>query len=90
MMEIFSANNLKSHWTLIKFFKVGLAVMVLFQAWESQQAFLAIFATLFLGQTLLNIGCGSAAACAAPLANKLDKNPEDITFTEVKSIKSDK
>ncbi|MFY8189457.1 MAG: hypothetical protein ACOVK9_00715 [Bacteroidia bacterium] len=89
-MEVFSAANLKSNWTIIKFFKVGLAALVLFQAWESQQAFLGVFAGFFLVQTVLNIGCGSAAGCAAPLANKLDKNIEDITFTEVKPTNKEK
>lgn len=89
-MNIFSIENLKSYWTIIKVFKVALALMVLVQAYMANELFLGIFALFFLGQTLLNVGCGSPAGCGVPSTNKIEKSTEDITFTEVIPTKNEK
>jgi|694.fasta_scaffold73606_5 hypothetical protein len=89
-MNIFSIENLKSHWSFIKIFKVALALMVLVQAYMANEPFLAIFALFFMGQTILNVGCGSPAGCGVPGTNKIEKSTEDITFTEVIPNKNEK
>jgi hypothetical protein len=89
-MKIFSIENLKSHWSLIKIFKVALALMVLVQAYMASELFLGIFAVFFMGQALLNVGCGSPAGCGVPSTNKMEKSIEDITFTEVIPTKNEK
>jgi hypothetical protein len=56
----------------------------------ANEPFLAIFALFFMGQTILNVGCGSPAGCGVPSTNKIEKSTEDITFTEVISNKNEK
>ncbi|MCG9880630.1 MAG: hypothetical protein MH472_08525 [Bacteroidia bacterium] len=89
-MNVFSIENLKSHWGFIKVFKVALALMVLVQAYIASELFLAIFALFFMGQALLNVGCGSPAGCGVPVNKSLQNTENDITFTEVNPLKNEK
>ena len=89
-MNVFSIENLKSHWTIIKVVKLALALTVLVQAYLAHELMLGIFGVFFLGQTVLNVGCGSSAGCGVPVSNNVEKSIEDITFTEVIPNKNEK
>ncbi|MGZ3898876.1 MAG: hypothetical protein ACXVNM_12350 [Bacteroidia bacterium] len=60
-------NNLKyrilTGWNIIRFLRLGLAIVVLSEAWKNEDILFGIIGVVLLTQALLQVGCCSAAGC---------------------------
>ncbi|MEK8181028.1 hypothetical protein WMW71_11820 [Flavobacterium buctense] len=49
-----------SNWHLMRFFRLGFALFLFYQAYETHHWFFVAFGVFFLFQALFNLGCGSS------------------------------
>lgn len=57
--------NIFKNWNLLRFFRLAMALFLLFNAFETRQWWFAIFGVFFLVQALFNFGCTSGT-CSVP------------------------
>lgn len=51
--------NIFKNWNLLRYFRLAMAIFLLFNAFETRQWWFAIFGLFFLVQALFNFGCAS-------------------------------
>lgn len=75
-------------WTLVRFIRLGLALIVSYEAFKNYDWMLAVLGALLLIQSLLNVGCCGVSGCDVnQMGNKFasaEKAAEEITFEEIK------
>ncbi|AEV34381.1 hypothetical protein Oweho_3432 [Owenweeksia hongkongensis DSM 17368] len=74
--------KIKQPWGLMRLLRLGLAIIIIMEAWHSQTWWLIIPAMYFAYQSLANAGCST---CPTPPAqvNK-ESSIQDIEYEEVK------
>lgn len=85
-LQIIIFNNWKdrvlSGWNLIRFIRLGLAAMVLYESVKNSDLLFAVLGVIILLQAVLNVGCCGVGGCeVSPKTNNANEN---ISFTEVK------
>lgn len=71
----------------MRLIRLVLAVIVLAEAWRSNEMILVLFGSILLTQSLFNMGCCGSLGCDIdhtinkPRSSK--KSLEEVTFTEV-------
>jgi hypothetical protein len=73
-------------WNLVRWLRLSLGAMVIFQAVKSGDSFLTILGAAFTMQSVFNVGCCGTSSCApSPFtkSKKIETNDE-VTYTEVK------
>ena len=74
-----------SGWGFIRLVRLGIAISILNEAWESSSVFFALFGIVFLFQALLNVGCCGYNGCEVEQVSKSTTTDiEDISFKEIK------
>jgi hypothetical protein len=78
--------RLTTGWSLIRLVRLGLAFMVLAEAWKNSELLFALLGTVLLFQSVLNVGCCGSGACDIdPETGKTESAaPKEIHFTEIK------
>lgn len=80
--------NLLHGWHFMRLFRLGLAIMVLFEAWKSSELLYALLGLVLLAQALLNVGCCGTAGCGVWGSEKLSGENADamnkVNFEEIK------
>lgn len=62
-----------TNWNLMRSFRLGFAVFLFYNAYETQQWFFVVFGLFFLFQALFNLGCG-ANGCSVTYKTKNDEH----------------
>lgn len=77
-----------SGWGFIRLVRLGIAISILNEAWQSSSVFFALFGIVFLFQALLNVGCCGSNGCdldEIPVDKKsTNTNMDDVAFEEIK------
>jgi hypothetical protein len=77
--------TLLNNWNIMRIIRVGLSLLILRQAWESQDTVFGLLGTVFFTQGLLNIGCCGSNGCAVDTkANESAILQEDVRLEEIK------
>jgi hypothetical protein len=75
-------------WGLMRLFRLGLAVLVLIEAWKNTEILFGILGGILLFQSLLDIGCCGSGGCEInyPKAKERPGIPDakEVTFEELK------
>ena len=78
-------------WSLMRFLRFCLSILVLIEAWKSREMLFGLLGATLLAQSLLNIGCCSSTGCDInqfPGKQKSQSvNPNEVIFEEVKDLK---
>ncbi len=72
-------------WHFMRWLRLGLGIVIAFQAIQSHDALLGLISGLFLFQTITNTGCCGAKGCDASTTKKTSGETEDVTFEEIKT-----
>ena len=64
--------NCLKNWSILRYARMALALVLLVNAYETRQWIFAVFGLFFLGQALLNWGCG-AQGCSIEFKKKTDE-----------------
>lgn len=72
-----------SGWHFMRWLRLIFGIFFLVQAIQVHDTLLGIIAGFFLFTSLTNTGCCGAGGCAVPF-QKTNKEPEEITFDEIK------
>lgn len=75
--------KLMNNWNVIRFIRLALSIIIIAQAFQTQDMLFGIFGSFFLYQALTNTGCCGANSCA-PNTNKPITATEEVQFTELK------
>ncbi|MEC4048797.1 hypothetical protein OX284_005095 [Flavobacterium sp. SUN046] len=51
-------NVVFTNWHIMRYLRLGIALFLFYQAYETHEWFFIVFGAFFLLQALLNIGCG--------------------------------
>ncbi len=77
--------KLLKNWDFIRFLRLGIGLWIGYSAIEEQQIILGALASLFIIQSLLNIGCASGTCSTLPSARRpMNHKIEKTTFDEIK------
>ena len=71
-------------WHFMRWLRLGLGVVIAFQAIQSSDAFSGFIAAFFLFQAIANTGCCVGSNCTVPRTNKKVEEINEIQFSEVK------
>lgn len=71
-------------WHFLRWIRLGLGIIIAFQAIQSHDALLGAISGLFLFQTITNTGCCGANGCDVSTKRKKPDATEDVTFEEIK------
>lgn len=71
-------------WHFMRWIRLGLGIIIAFQAIQSRDAFSGFIAAFFLFQAIANVGCCGGSNCSAPISNKKINEINEIQFSEVK------
>lgn len=74
-----------SGWHFMRWLRLGLGIIIAFQAIQSHDALLGLISGLFLFQTITNTGCCGTNGCNVSTTKKQSGETEDITFEEIKT-----
>jgi len=80
--------RLTQGWNFMRLFRLGLAMLVLIEAWRNSEILFAILGGILFFQSLMNVGCCSAAGC--DIDHKQTKHrssaviTKETTFEEIK------
>ncbi|PBQ30693.1 hypothetical protein CNR22_02525 [Sphingobacteriaceae bacterium] len=80
--------RLTQGWNFMRVFRLGLAILVLMEAWKSSQILFAGLGGILLFQALINVGCCGSSGCDINHKDKGDRSSsviaEETTFEEIK------
>ncbi|MGZ3755994.1 MAG: hypothetical protein ACXVAY_10255 [Mucilaginibacter sp.] len=76
-------NEIFSNWTLSRVLRLGIALLIVYQAFRNNDVLFGIVGLLFAGMAVLNRGCCSSVGCYVP-AQKTTDLGENISYEEVK------
>lgn len=75
-------------WGLMRLFRLGLAVLVLIEAWKNAEILFGVLGGILLVQALLDVGCCGSAGCDInhPKTKETSgtTDSKDVTFEEIK------
>ena len=73
-----------TNWNFIRFFRLGIGVVILVQAFMSRDAFMGMAGFGFSLLAIFNIGC-FGGSCAVPHQSNIDSNKksDEVEFEEV-------
>lgn len=77
--------NLTNNWNLIRLIRLALSIIIIVQAVQLKDMLFGVFGIFFLYQALTNTGCCGIGGCAPASSQKVNKQSEEIEFTEVKN-----
>jgi hypothetical protein len=70
------------NWTFFRFFRFGIGIAVIIQAFLLNDLFFGLAGLLVAGMALLNKGCCGAGGCNT-IIEKKDSQTKDISYEEV-------
>ena len=80
--------RIKQGWSLMRFIRLGLAIVVIVEAFKSSELLFGLLGGLLLFQAAFNYGCCGAVACdinhTSRAGQSLEETTKDITFEEIK------
>lgn len=80
--------RLTRDWGFMRFFRLGLAIIVLTEAWKNTELLFALLGSVLLFQSLLNVGCCGSGGCDINHAKTKERSGasgiKDVTFEEIK------
>lgn len=80
--------RLTTGWNFMRLFRLGLAILVLIEAWKNSEVMFAVLGGILLLQVIINVGCCGTAGCDInhrKTGRRSDGVPtEETTFEEVK------
>ena len=76
-------STLTTNWSFMRYLRLGLGLLIGFQAYQSGETISGFIAALFLFQAFTNTGCCGAGGCVVPLKSKSSKEVETV-YEEVK------
>lgn len=80
--------RLLSSWTFMRFIRLGLALVVLSEAWKNSEILFGLLGGILLFQSLFNYGCCGVNGCDVNQSNsKLKLSPDALNETTFKEIK---
>ena len=75
--------RLLNGWNLMRILRLGLGIVIGFEAVKNSDALLGVFGIILLTQSVFNVGCCAAGACyVKPTNNKV--NDKEISYEEIK------
>ena len=77
-------NTLLTNWSFMRWFRLGLALFIAFQAYELNNGLLGLFSAFILFQALSNTGCCGSSGCSVNPPKTKSNYVEDIQFEEIK------
>jgi hypothetical protein len=80
-----NAQALLIDWNLMRFVRLGLAVYIGIEAFETQSILSGLLAAFLLYQVVTNTGCCAANGCAIPKNKKNSDNTSDVEYEEITS-----
>lgn len=75
--------TLFTNWHLMRWVRLGIGILVMYEAIVTLDMLVGTIAAFFLFQALSNTGCCGAQGCATPIRNHLDDSQE-IYYKEIK------
>lgn len=75
--------TLLTNWHFMRWLRLGLGLMVAYQAIRFHDAMAGVIGAFFLLQAITNTGCCGAGGCAVPTTTAKNDNGE-VEFEEVK------
>ena len=78
---------LTSDWHFMRFVRLGIGLVIGFNAIQDGNGLLGLLSGLFIFQALSNTGCCGAGACSATKQESRTPQTEEISFTEINSPK---
>lgn len=76
-------DRILSNWSFIRLLRLALGVAIVIHGLYTKEWLFVAVGGFFAYLPLMNIGCGGASNCSAPIS-KTDNNSEDITYEEVR------
>ena len=74
-----------TNWHMMRWLRLGLAIMITMQAIEMHSWLAGAFAGLLFYQVATNTGCCAAGGCTVPAAKNKTGNITDIEYEELKT-----
>lgn len=75
--------NLFNNWSVVRWIRFGISVVILVQAVMLRDVFLGFLGSFFMFQSLTNTGCCAGGVCAPNIDQS--KQTEDVEYTEIKN-----
>ena len=76
-------NEIFSNWNLSRILRLGIALVIVYQAVRNHDVLFGIAGLFFVGMAVLNKGCCGSGGCYVPTKKTTDGN-EQVTYDEVK------
>lgn len=80
-----SIQNILTGWGFMRIFRLGLAIFIGMQAFQTQDAFAGMIAAFFLFQVVTNTGCCAGGVCNNSTHSHPTNEEESLVFEEVKT-----
>lgn len=85
-------NKIMQRWGLMRIIRLVLAVIVLAEAWRSNEVILGLLGVILLAQSVFNVACCGSSGCDIDHTQKkqgsLENSKEEVTFIEIKKLTS--
>jgi len=80
-------DRLLNNWGIMRFLRLGLAILVLIEAWKNSEIVFGLLGGILLFQALANVGCCGSAGCDINQSYAREKSAtkeiKDVTFEEI-------
>ena len=74
--------SILNNWTVIRFLRVAIAIVILIQAIYQKDFAFGVLALLLILMAIANVGCCGAGECNVDVRNKKNKHEEEIIYEE--------
>ena len=80
--------RLTKSWGFIRLFRLGLAVIILIEAWKNKEILFGVLGSILLFQALLDVGCCGSVGCDINHLNNKGRSAASdlkaVSFEEIK------
>jgi hypothetical protein len=80
--------RLTKGWSFMRLLRLGLAVIVLIEAWTNAEMLFGVLGSILLFQALLDVGCCGSGGCAIAHSKMKEgpgaTDPKEVIFKEIK------
>jgi hypothetical protein len=75
-------------WGFMRLFRLGLAILVLIEAWKNTEILFGVLGSILLFQSLMDVGCCGSGGCDITQVKTKEKSgsidSKEVTFEEIK------
>ena len=74
--------SILNNWTIIRFLRLAIAIVILIQAIYQKDFAFGVLALLLMLMAIANVGCCGAGGCKVDVRNKKNKHEEELIYEE--------